>query len=273
MAKAKSCHCKKAGECEECPEWIFTFADLVMLMMGFFVILWVLKPNANPQVSDKSSQAQTDEWIETVGEIRGGFGWEPDPRSSDPVDKAIIRKRAKNGPGEKGIMQRQSKGAQGTDPEVTSIRPGQQSTVGGKLIFDKGDATITPEVAHSLDEVAKSIRGHRNIIMIKGHTSRDDFPDDVTALQQMDLSLRRAQAVSDFLAKANVEPEILRVQGCSIFEPVKQRAYSPESQAANRRVEVEALATLVDELQDNSATGTPSVGPTTNPIAHLPNDQ
>ena len=36
MAKAKACRCKKE-ECEECPEWIFTFADLVMLMMGFFV--------------------------------------------------------------------------------------------------------------------------------------------------------------------------------------------------------------------------------------------
>ncbi len=43
---SKSCKCKKPAECEECPEWIFTFADLVMLMMGFFVILWVLKPNA-----------------------------------------------------------------------------------------------------------------------------------------------------------------------------------------------------------------------------------
>ena len=43
MSSKGACKCKKV-ECEECPEWIFTFADLVMLMMGFFVILWVLKP-------------------------------------------------------------------------------------------------------------------------------------------------------------------------------------------------------------------------------------
>src|SRR3954468_20438208 len=144
MAKKAACKCKPT-ECEECPEWIFTFADLVMLMMGFFVILWVLKPSAAPQENNKTSQAQTDEWIETVGEIRGGFGWEPDPKSTDPVDKAIIRKRARNGPGEKGKMQRQSKGAEGTDPEVMSIRLGQHSAVGGKLIFDKGEAAILPE--------------------------------------------------------------------------------------------------------------------------------
>ena len=48
MAK-HACKCKQ-GECEECPEWIFTFADLVMLMMGFFVILWVLKPAPGTEV-------------------------------------------------------------------------------------------------------------------------------------------------------------------------------------------------------------------------------
>ena len=42
MAKS-ACKCKET-ECEECPEWIFTLADLIMCMMGLFVILWVLKP-------------------------------------------------------------------------------------------------------------------------------------------------------------------------------------------------------------------------------------
>ena len=46
---AKSCPKTKCPEPEECPEWIFTFADLVMLMMGFFVILWVLKPPEGKQ--------------------------------------------------------------------------------------------------------------------------------------------------------------------------------------------------------------------------------
>ena len=38
--------CKKCDPheiCEECPEWIFTLADLIMCMMGLFVLLWVLK--------------------------------------------------------------------------------------------------------------------------------------------------------------------------------------------------------------------------------------
>ncbi len=55
---SKNCHCKKSEECEECPEWIFTFADLVMLMMGFFVILWVLKPPAGKQGTSDAAAAK-----------------------------------------------------------------------------------------------------------------------------------------------------------------------------------------------------------------------
>src|SRR5690348_7883652 len=119
--KAAACKCK-AAECEECPEWIFTFADLVMLMMGFFVILWVIKPAPTPNKQANDAAVQTDEYLETVGEIRGGFGWVPDPNSSDPVARAAIRRQARNGEGEKGKLQQPTKGAEGTDPEVTSIR-------------------------------------------------------------------------------------------------------------------------------------------------------
>ena len=108
MAKKSSCRCK-SHECEECPEWIFTFADLVMLMMGFFVILWVLKPTSPQKPTPQNAIAQTDEWLETVGEIRGGFGWEPNAKSPDAVDQAVIRKRARNGAGLKFFDARRKK--------------------------------------------------------------------------------------------------------------------------------------------------------------------
>src|ERR1700679_4146189 len=99
MAKV-ACKKPKAVECEECPEWSFTFADLVMLMMGFFVILWVLKPPAGKQgSSDAEDTPAQKQWLETVGEIRKGLGYEPDPHSNDPVDKMLIQKAmgTKNG--------------------------------------------------------------------------------------------------------------------------------------------------------------------------------
>jgi hypothetical protein len=68
----------------------------------------------------------------------------------------------------------------------------------------------------------------------------------------MDLSLRRAQAVADYLTTLKVSPDVLRVQGCSTFEPVVQRAYSDSQRTLNRRVEIEVTDTIVEERQDSA---------------------
>ena len=81
----------------------------------------------------------------------------------------------------------------------------------------------------------------------------DDLSEKATPEEKMDLSIRRAQAVADYLTKHGVESEIIRVQGCSTFEPIIQRDYQIGAQAKNRRVEVEATSTLVQERQDLSA--------------------
>ena len=120
---AKACKCDPHELCEECPEWIFTLADLIMCMMGLFVLLWVLKPTGNPKKDDAQAQAQDERWKETVGEIRGGFGWEPNPNSNDPIDQAIIRKRERLGAGKGGETLKAPRGAEGTDRDPHRLRP------------------------------------------------------------------------------------------------------------------------------------------------------
>lgn len=262
--------CKKCEEVEcECPEWIFTLADLIMCMMGLFVILWVMKPG---QQIDKKGGG-SEELNKIIAEIRQAFGYQPDPSSTDPIDVYLLVEKLKqsgksNGPGEKGKARVEARGAEGTDPEVTTIRLGKQATVGGRVLFERGQTRLTQEAVEILDQIVLQIRGHRNIVMVKGHTSQDDLPDTATAEQKMDLSLRRAQLVADYLTSKGVSPDILRVQGCSTFEPVRQRAYTPERQAMNRRVEVEATSTLVEDLQDQprqtpTTITTPPPGPPT----------
>ncbi len=138
----------------------------------------------------------------------------------------------------------------GTDLNPMSVRPGNHSMVGGRLLFDAGSPELTPGTIKVLDAIARSIVGHTNIVLVKGHASLDDLPGSATAQNRMDLSLRRAQAASDYLMSKGVSPEVLRVQGCSTFEPVRERVYKPEGQLDNRRVEVESTTELVDERKD-----------------------
>src|SRR5579859_2782085 len=193
---SKNCGCKKSAECEECPEWIFTFADLVMLMMGFFVILWVLKPA--PGKSEENPKAD-DDWIAVVAAVREAFGYLPDPHSSDPVDLHMLLKKMHTinpvkGPrlGSKARVEQHS--TDGTDPEVQTIREGKVSTIGSRMLFDRGSAELTPLTRTALDQAAGQIKGHYTIVYVRGHTAADDLPEDATIKQQFDLSMKRAQA-------------------------------------------------------------------------------
>lgn len=248
MAKAK-CRCK-AAECEECPEWIFTFADLVMLMMGFFVILWVLKPPAGKD--GEAVKALSDE---QVGEIRGAFGYEPDPRSSDPIDRAMLKRRIPHAPMDGDKTSIEKKGTDGTEPEVQMIRPSKQVGMGVKVLFDPGDAKLSDESKKALGVIAHEIIGHNNLFMVKGHASTDDYPDGTDDALKMSLALRRAQLAADYLVSIGVSRETLRVQGCSTYEPVRQQAYTADARSLNRRVEVEASGTLVKTLQGDAKSG------------------
>jgi flagellar motor protein MotB len=253
--------CKKCDPheiCEECPEWIFTLADLIMCMMGLFVILWVLKPGPKPE--DK--QKMTEEQIKVFAAIREAFKYEPDPQSQDPIDLQMLLNKLQKlkphlGPGEGGETKLKRESAEGTDPEVTKIRDGKRVGVGGRLLFTPGGAVLSAEARRDIEQIADKIRGHRQIVFVKGHTALDDFKDDATPQRQRDLSIRRAQVVADYLTELKVSPDVLRVQGCSIFEPVVQRAYAEGQRTLNRRVEVEVTDTIVEERQDSARATVP----------------
>jgi len=261
---AKGCKKCKKEECEECPEWIFTFADLVMLMMGFFVILWVLKPPAGKSATSDDNA----DWIKVVAAIRQAFGYIPNPQSHDPVDAEMLLHQIKRvqieGNGDGGTVDRPRRGPDGIDDEVTTIRIGRFATEGGKLVFNRGDATLSADAKGALAEIADIVRGHRNLIIIKGHTSLDDYVNG-TQEQNLDLSIRRAEAAAKYMESLGVDPSLIRIQGCSTYEPVVEGQYGPNADAANRRVEVEATATLVDQLQGQLPTVRENDIPTTLP--------
>ncbi len=82
MAKTACKKCDPHEICEECPEWIFTLADLIMCMMGLFVILWVLKPSPR----DNPKNALSEEEITVIAAIKEAFGYVPNANSNDPID-------------------------------------------------------------------------------------------------------------------------------------------------------------------------------------------
>lgn len=248
---AKGCKKCKPTECEECPEWIFTLADLIMCMMGLFVILWVLKTEGKPAGGDS---ADSQEHVKQVAAIRDAFSYQPNPASNDPVDRYLIMQkmqgdRAPKGPGEGGQTQPDNDGADGEAKNITNIRPGDNSDAGTRIMFDAGMAVISEEEKKKIVQIAIKYKGHRTILSVVGHTSRDDLAPTASDREKLELSLLRAQAVVEALAEAGVERDVLRPSGAGAFEPVVIQRYGPDVQRPNRRVEIIVTNQLVRERQ------------------------
>jgi outer membrane protein OmpA-like peptidoglycan-associated protein len=250
MAKCKKCDPHEI--CEECPEWIFTLADLIMCMMGLFVILWCLKKEGEPAVSPAAAQAaeaKQREWGKEF--VKGFIGYVPDPTSSISEDSPAL-----NGPGERGNASQSSESPEGRDRESTTVRYSRTAATGDYLNFAAGSDELTAKARAQIEKMAESARGKKQIILVKGHASLDDLPRGSTSEQYMELSTRRAQRVQDYLVRLGLDPDTLRVVGCGRSEPLVERRPAPEH-AQNRRVEVEVTSTLISELQDPQTVAKP----------------
>src|SRR3954469_1506326 len=90
---------------ESAPMWIVSFADLVTLMMSFFVVLYALKQGGEKQQ------------LEATVAIKHAFGWQPDMYSESDLDRAGRRYLGIEAPSledKKGNATKETKGAEGT---------------------------------------------------------------------------------------------------------------------------------------------------------------
>lgn len=234
MAKKQAKPEEPAGE--SAPMWIVSFADLVTLMMSFFVVLYAMK------------QGGPEHEIQTSVAIAKQFGadlpFDPENPYSMVFHGMTPRPPMSKS---KGNADNPPKGLPGNHDEVQTIRPGKEITSGGAVLFESGRADLSTDAAATVEQLANRLRGHNNVLFLKGHVSPDELstrPDDP---QGLSLSYLRATAVADALEKHGIDRRTLRPVACGAFEPVKVQAYDAEAQKLNRRVEVYSTDTVISE--------------------------
>jgi len=247
MAKKQKKPPPPEPEGESAPLWIISFCDLVMVMLGFFVIISAAAP---PKLE------YDPDWNAVVVAIKKAFKYIPNVDSDDPIDIQMVMgalKSNRKGRGDSGTSGKRGEamhnvtGLAGTHDLVTTIRMGTQVTIAGAISFQKDSAKVAPEELPKILNIADTIRGHTNIFIIKGHTSRDEQ----YRLKGEDRSLSdaRAKQVRLRLIAAGIAPEALRTQDCFDYEPLKVGAYSEIDHQINRRVEVLATEASVNDFR------------------------
>lgn len=224
---------------EGAPEWLISFADNVMLQMGFFVILLGLamqtaKSGAGAATSGEAAGGPTAEQLDWAIAVREAFNNPVDLQSTDPRDFLLVRRLQAR----RGLAEADSPGQKGADHDVKSIRPSDYFGWGGTVPFAQDSSRLDEAGQAALVEMIEHLRGYGSILEIRGHVSAAE------AFGQADrgaaLSYDRARAVADALAAAGIDWKQLRVIACADSERIVPHAADAEGHARNQRVEVVA---------------------------------
>ncbi|MBU2552234.1 MAG: OmpA family protein [Proteobacteria bacterium] len=235
---------KKAGpeswEDEGIGEWIVTYADMVTLLLTFFIMLFSI------------SALDAAKFKEIVASIQKGLGQQTvivEVQSATAPQKTPIAPKPPPPPPRRTLAQEDLYGKLLKDVQtmVRKKRLGeyiviQEETnrlvirVVGHVLFDSGQAELNPQSYPILDDIAQIIQDHPKYrVNIKGYT--DDRPiSTVQFPSNWELSAVRATTVLRYMVSKSIDPGRMTGTGYGDLMPLAPND-SPENRAKNRRVE------------------------------------
>jgi chemotaxis protein MotB len=239
---------RKAGNREETVytdsnAWLTTFADLVMLLLTFFVMLLSMSSMDTKKLKDTFSRFQgapgvlelgSNQRISALAEFIQTYA------SSDHllvVDHALMEKILFPVHDAQPDLVKEKLKDFDTLFDITEEAMGVAVSFHGELFFSPGSAVLKEAMIPFLETVGVAIEACDNDIYIAGHT--DDTPARDSAFgSNRHLSLKRAEAVLDFFVNMrNLPPERFAVGGYGAERPLVPND-TPENRNRNRRVQI-----------------------------------
>lgn len=220
---------------EGAPEWLISFADNVMLQMGFFVILLALnmgpKGGGSGEGEAGGEPPAKDSFLDFAIAVRAGFNNPVDINSDDPNDAPLV-KRLKERQG-----QIDEPGRDGNNDKVESVRPSGFSSMGGVVNFVDGSSVLSAGEVQAAQQIAQGIQGLDWVVQVRGHVSAAESVRDEKAGWR--LSYERAYAVGAILVESGLDWAQIRLVACGTSEPLQEgRNYDLGALRGNQRVEI-----------------------------------
>lgn len=261
------------------PAWVVTFADLMSLLMCFFVLLLSF------------SEIDAMKFKQIAGELSKAFGVQRDvPALEIPMGTSPVFDTFSPAPPEPTLVNEVKQTTTDQQPELQTLKSPTEEALDSaaeealeasttsiqevledaiedgritvekdqdqhrivirieeKGSFSSGSAKLTWEFEGLLLEMAKVLADMPGDLTVEGHT--DDIPIRTSRFySNWDLSAARSAAVANvLLATGAVEPTRLAVKGLADTEPRVDNT-SSENRAKNRRVEI--IIDMSDPLEE-----------------------
>lgn len=222
-------------EIEESTEWLATFADMSLLLLVFFILLFSL------------STLDPSKFTESFGSIKGALGGDAKgtPAADRNVAQGALHEITKM---RKELIEAQKQ----TFNEIRSflVQNGMEGQVGAvldegsitlrlpaKVLFERHTAELSEEslkVLRLLQEIF--VRRREQTIDIRGYTDDSPPPAGARFRDNWELSALRAVNVLRYLLSQGIEASRLTATGFGPLEPIMMNT-TEENRARNRRVE------------------------------------
>jgi chemotaxis protein MotB len=208
---------KKAAGKDNAERWLLTYADLITLLMVFFVLLFAM------------STTDAKKFQELAGSLRRAFnvnvlqGAQPVSLSNTSSGgSAVIQLENQDFQRIQQLIQQAEQQAQINPQDVSAqiTSEGIAVTVSGALLFYNGTNQIKPEGVALLQHIGAYIATLPNPVRVEGHT--DDIPEQSAAYPtNWELSAARAVAVVRFFVEVmQVAPQRLSAVGFGQYQPI-----------------------------------------------------
>jgi len=207
--------------------WLLTYADLITLLLGLFVILYAM------------SKIDAGKYAEIVNAMEGVFGSSKGIMAGsmgivEPPVSALQRERERIAQEISAALHLENK------QQLISISENERGVtvhIMEEMLFPSGSADIKNTSLVMLDSLAAVLRALPNDIRVEGHT--DDVPiSNPSFPSNWHLSVARAVNVGYYLIERHgLMPSKVSVVGYAEYHPLVPND-SPEHRAQNRRVDI-----------------------------------
>jgi chemotaxis protein MotB len=263
------------------PAWVMTFADLMTLLMCFFVLLLSFSEMdvaKFKQLSGSMKEAfgvQSEVQVKTIPKGTSVVAQEFSPGKPEPTAINTVRQfTIDSNRNTLDALDRELKEIEETRKHARRLRMALKEeiekgsvsirTEGMKVIvhimenasFASGYADVRPEFLPVLEEIAALIDNNSGEITVSGHT--DNVPISNNRFRSnWELSTSRAVSVThELLKRANIDADRVIVTGHADTRP-RAPNDTPENRTKNRRVDVSIVRGKdIDELRRMSILGT-----------------
>jgi chemotaxis protein MotB len=239
---------KKRGEDEHenLERWLITYADLITLLLAFFIMMYTFSKQ------DAQKYQEVSKSLKTI--FTGGSGL----LKTGAGGSSMINPSLRAGPDSEVEQQLEQQvqamaGSTDRDRSITVFRDerGIVIRIMDRAFFDEGKAELKETAREALKKIAPIMKGSNSPVRIEGHT--DDVPIRTGEFRSnWELSVRRAtEVVRLLIERYDFPPQRISASGYAEYQPVATND-TPQNRALNRRIEI-----IVLHQSDRERSGTP----------------